>query len=792
MNGAEKSGSSGPWALGLVLAVVFFAVLWGPTTAGAETFTVDSTGDAPQHASGPICETEAGDCTLRAAIDAANGHPGLDQIGFDPSVFTGALSGTIKAATALPAITGPLEIVDGCPRSEPGFPEGTCAGLDASGLAIGFLVETDEVTIAGLAITGATTGIEVIGSGDEFAARRDQFGADLAGEPGPVGTGIRLGPGANDAEIGTYTSNGVRGGNTFVNSAEVALDLEGASRARIQDNVFGTLGGRASNGTDIEITDVSTGGQVVKAVENEIGAKKSRLGELSEGCSEFCNVIAGATVDGVNLEGDGGAELPATGPTTILGNVFGVDTTRLYEVAQPDENAGIAVGSARKVSIGGPQEASEGNRFVGGHWAVTAGPEARELTIEGNVIGESSGPYPHLLDPPSEGGFSIDSSALTYDEALAWVVGNRIHLDGGTGIAAHGRGLLILGNEVYGGDTGIQVDGYNGGWYGAIDGNYLELPSAYGIRVESSDYRVRGNFIYGAGEAGIRVEPGGGVLGSPQGVRIGGESEPHGEFEEEARVQRREAEAEEDENEIDGSGGPAIEIVGEDTRYIEVSRNFGDQNSGPFIDLGGDGAGNPATGPNAGTQAPVILDATPDLVTGVANAMGGGIVSVFLKSTSSPGEIEEFLGAGYVHEGGAWSVELPESLPVGTEIAAGETLYYGSSEMSFGTVVPGPPKVIPPGDEEGGDEEVLPGGGGDTGRPTGRGDNTRTKATTPPVAAGPKVAPKPVARIVSGPPTSSHRTRARFRIAAPAGDPIECSLDGPPSASVTHRAPTSG
>ena len=586
MNGWGLIGFKGARTPLAVAAIALTAVLLGPVAvASANTFTVDSTGDAPQHGGGSVCETEAGPCTLRAAIEVANVRSGLDRVTFDPVVFTGALSGVISPSTALPAIVDPVEIVDGCPSSEPGFPSGTCAELDASGLATGFLVEADEVTIAGLAITGAATGIEITGSGDEFAARRDLLGADLAGEPGPLGTGIHLGPGANDAQIGTYTSNGVGGSNTFVNSTEVGLDLEGASRARIQGNVFGVLGGRAANGTDIEITDVSTGGQVVKAVENEIGAKKTRFAEVSEGCSEFCNVIAGATADGIDLAGDGGAELPATGPTKILGNVFGSDTTRLYEVPQPDENAGIVVGSARDVTVGGPLEPSEGNRFIGGRWAVTAGPEARDLTIEGNDVGESSGPSATPLEPPSEGGFSIDSSGLTYADALAWVVGNRIDLEGGTGIAAHGRGLLVLGNEVFGGDIGIQVDGENGNWFGAIDDNYLHYTGAYGIRIESPRYRVRGNLIYGAEDAGIRVDSGGGgVLELPREVRIGGESEPHGEFEEEASIERREAEAEEDENEINESGGPAIEMVGEETEFIETSRNFGDLNAGPFID----------------------------------------------------------------------------------------------------------------------------------------------------------------------------------------------------------------
>lgn len=760
-----------PWVALAVLVITLLAASLGPVAAAnANTFTVDSTGDAPQHASGAVCETEAGNCTLRAAIEAANGRPGLDRINFDATVFTGAPSGTIEPTTSLPAIVDPLEIVDGCPSSEPTFPTGICAGLDATGLPTGFLVESDEVTIAGLAITGATIGIDVAGSGDEFAARRDRLGANLAGEPGPNGIGIRLGPGANDAQIGTYAVNGTAGGDTFVDNTEVGLDLEGASRAKIQGSVFGVLAGQAPNGTDIEISDVSTGGRVVKAVENEVGAKKSRFAELSAGCSESCNVISGAVSDGIDLEGDGGAELPATGPTVIRGNVIGASGSSLNEVAEPNGDTGIAVGSAREVIIGGPLPPSEGNRFVGGRWAVTAGPKEGELTIEGNVVGRSSGAYPHLLEPPTEGAFSLDTLEMAGVDSVPWIVDNDIVMDGGIGVLVASGGAEIVENGIYGTDTGVRVEGERM-WHGvAVDANEMEFPGEYGVVLDNWQNWVRGNFIFGATKAGVRVESPGWTGGTED--YIGGIEVGLGGNEEEE-------ESEEEENEIDDSGGPAIEILGEETAFVDVLRNFGKQNSGPFIDLGGDGPGNQGDGPNAGIQAPTILSATPEEVSGDGALRGGTRMRVFLKAGPSPGEIEEFLSAGFAAEDGTWSVELPEALPVGTSVGVTQTAERGTSEMSVGTVVAGPADSSP-GGADGGSEETGDGDVGNSGS-LNSGAHVRSETATPP-AANPSAGPSslaPTARIVAGPAASLRRPRATFRIAAsPPAERLECSLDG--------------
>jgi CSLREA domain-containing protein len=763
----------------LAVVLVLSAALLGPAAASAATFTVDTVGDAPKAAVGASCEDSGGKCTLRAAIEAADQKPDFDTIAFDGAEFTGDPGGTIRPGSALPAITGPTTLDGQCPPRQFGdFPYGTCVGLDAGGLSQGLLVEADEVTIRGMAITGAVVGIQVGNSADEFAARNDVLGANLNGEAGPNGTGILLGPGADEAEIGTYAGNGTSGHDEFVDNTGVGLDLEGASHAVIQDDDFGAT--PAPNGIDIEITDISVGGRVIKAVENEIGAKKSSFAEKTSGCSENCNVISGAVHDGIDLQGGGGDELPASGPTVIRGNVIGA--TPSGEAAEANGDTGIAVGSAREVTIGGPLATSEGNQFVGGHWAVTAGPEETDLKIEGNSVGRSAAKYPQVLEPPTEGAISLDTQNRAAVDTRPAVVGNDVWMDGGIGVLDSDMGAWIAENFIGGTDTAIQVDGERMWWGAVIEGNEIEYPGEYGIVLDNWSNQVTGNFIFGASKAGVLVESPGWTGGTED--VIGGEGEEIGgeEWSEEwlRRQEEKAVEHEEEENEIDDSGGPAIEIVGEHTAFVDALRNFGKGNGGPFVDLGGDGPGNLPDGPNRGIQAPTIVSATQAEVSGVGALPGGTRVMVFAKASSSRGEIEEFLGSAVHDEDGHWSMAMPEGLPVGMAIAVSQVSgERGSSELAFGTLGPGP-EAVPP--AKGRDEEES--GGGDTPGPGSEvpGSTPRTHAPRVPTTAPstPKPAAAPSVHITSGPPGSSAQTHVQFKFAASAGSEasFECKLDG--------------
>src|SRR2546426_10288593 len=115
----------------LILVVPLGLLASGASVAQASTFTVNTTDDGGDAVPNGICETAPGNgvCTLRAALQEANGSPALDTIRFsiptsDPGYNSGTCSvfpppgtgstGTflILVVSAYPTISNPV-IIDG-------------------------------------------------------------------------------------------------------------------------------------------------------------------------------------------------------------------------------------------------------------------------------------------------------------------------------------------------------------------------------------------------------------------------------------------------------------------------------------------------------------------------------------------------------------------------------------------------------------------------------------------------------------------------------------------------------
>src|ERR1700761_6898867 len=134
-------------------------------SAAAPEYTVTSTADEPDKALGDeVCETAAGDCTLRAAIEESNKQEGIDEINFDPGVFNGQAADTIVLTSALPNITTPEVIING-------ESSGSCASLlAANGPCVGvvgpaagttFELKANGDAVEGLALSGAQVGVNL-------------------------------------------------------------------------------------------------------------------------------------------------------------------------------------------------------------------------------------------------------------------------------------------------------------------------------------------------------------------------------------------------------------------------------------------------------------------------------------------------------------------------------------------------------------------------------------------------------------------------------------------------------
>ena len=232
-----------------VVALSAFAAV--PAFASAASIEVDTTLDEADVTSGSgACATEAGKCSLRAAIETSNVNPATptNTITFDtPDVFGGARpASTITLLSPLPEIVEPVDIDAGtCPTAL--TPEGPCAEVEGHGLGdleSVFEVGADETTISNLAIEGGEDGVLVRGGKTGFSATGDWFGYELTtggGKGGRTGVaGISLEPGADGATIG---GDEVADRNVFGRSA-VGVIVRGASDASIQGNYLGSPAGR--------------------------------------------------------------------------------------------------------------------------------------------------------------------------------------------------------------------------------------------------------------------------------------------------------------------------------------------------------------------------------------------------------------------------------------------------------------------------------------------------------------------------------------------------------------------
>ncbi len=641
MGGGRQQAGRG-FVTALVALVCVLAV---PAVAGAETFTVNSTGDGVDVTIGDeSCLTVGGECTLRAAIEEGNSLGESTSIQFDDGTFDGGVSSTIDLGSQLPDITIPVFIEGTCEAGGP------CVGIDGPSGAPALTVSgAEESEILGLAMTGAQTSIVLQGA-PRTKLRGNWLGVALDGTSPGNGTGVLVGPGSNRGFIG---GEGVDHRNVFAGNAADGLDVHGAADVKVFGNYFGVepdgVTPRANGGDDIEVTSVSEGPE---AIGTEIGTRVNSVGVASPLCDWGCNVISGATSNGIDLAGDGGLEARASS-TSVAGNYLGLNADGTAAI--PNAGAGIKVGEAPNTIVGGPA-AGEANRINGGSTGVLAGPAAGDLSVRGNLIGTDATGTKSLAPP--DDGIVVDSAELASPTFEAEIVRNEIRMEGGVAISQQGQGAWILDNEIFGSQTGVKTFGPTA--YGnVVEENLIEGPAANGILVENDLNEIVGNEILGAGAAGIWIKaPPIGTTGNV----VGGDMAT-------------------DENVIDGSGGAAIEISNKEATNNEVARNHGAGNAGLFIDLVAASPGNEA-GPNRGIQPPTFSATTQTAVGGGAEK--GATVRVFRKQTTAAGELESFLGEAVANSSGGWKVTYDAAIPDGTIIAATQTKDGATSELVIG------------------------------------------------------------------------------------------------------------
>lgn len=732
-------------AVAIVLVSLGLAI---PSIAAAESFEVDSTADEVDLTVGAGgCATAVGTCTLRAAIeevDAAVGEGGV--IEFEEEVFGGGAGATIVLGSSLPPITETLRILGHICHTALGI-EGPCVRVDGPGTGAALRVDgAAGVEIAGLAITGASVGIETSGA-ESFKASRDWFGVTLAGVADGDGTGLIVGPGSDGSRVGIEGSGS---GNVFADAGGDGLEILGAAGVNVLSNYFGVSpdGSTPAPNAGADIVVASTLGH--EASGNAIGTNLKPGALATPECDRGCNVIAGAGTSGIDLSGAVGTGPPVA--TTIAGNFIGLDAAGTAAVA--NTGAGILVGRAAETVIGG-LKAGQANYISGGEAGVRAGPAAPDLVVRGNAIGISPDGTPSA--PPLTAGIGVESGVLSSVALEATIVGNRVRMGTGPGISQAGFGATIAGNSVTGGGTGIETLEPDGEHGNLIEGNSISGTTAAGIAVENELNEVVGNVVSGAGAAGILVD-GSHVTSGVEGNSIGGDAVG-------------------EENAITGSGGAAIEILNREKTETEVARNHGSLNGGSFIELARSSQAD-AEGPNFGIRPPAFVTAT-ELGASGSGAKPGALVRVFRKQLPELGELGSFLGEARADASGSWEVAYGELIPPGTTVAATQTSEAAAtSELAIATTS---------GSEAGGGAGFsAAGAGGDAGGAAGEaGSGVGSPAAGGVPAARSRAsaakAKAPQTWILQGTRQGSRKVGARFAFDSDQpGTRFECRVDRGP------------
>lgn len=711
----------------VALLVAVACLLAAPVAASALTYTVDSSGDQVDETPGSGgCKTALSTCTLRAAIEESNFSTGVaDEIKFS-AAFDGTLAGTITLGSSLPAIKDPVSVLGGDCFGEDG-PDKPCAGVNGPSGASAFTVENaNGVEIEGMAVTGAQTGVNVIDSSEKFTARNDWFGVKLDGSAGGNTIGVFLDP---DSDLATIGGTEASQRNVFGNNAANGLDVLGADGTSIEGNYFGVDpdgATHAANNKDIEVTD-STGG--FTAANTEIGATIGGAALASTACDGGCNVISGGTTFDVDLAGDGAGqnEAPASGPTSVHGNYVGLNGGGVAPV-EGSTLFDVLAGPADDVTVGGAA-AGDANYIAGGGYGIYQ-ENSDGFSALGNTIGRRPGGAG--VAAPSAVGIFLFSLNSSEGET---VEGNAIRLDSGAGIEQRFGGAEIAGNTIEEGQYGILTLGAPAAaGSNLIEENTIVNAEFNAVLIKNENNLLAGNLIEGAGLAAIRLEG-----SQASGTIVGGNSEA-------------------EENEISGNGGNAVEIVGNEATDNQVERNFGDGNGGLFIDLGANGPGNSETGPNDGIQAPSIGSAKLSGASG-SGALPGAEIRVFRKATSSPGELQSFLGEAKADGSGNWSVTYGAAIPVETRIAATQTGFEGTSELALATT------------------EAATKTGGE-GSKEQKEKKPPTEKPKKPKKPGKPKGGVPETTITKGPRGRTHARKARFKfVSSQPGSKFECKLD---------------
>jgi len=435
-------------------------------------------------------------CTLRAAIQEANAHPGLDVIEYNTEGYT-----TFTPETFLPDITETVTlrhtldnrnlVFDG--RS---LPAGIGINIRGSDIAV------SEMTLANFAVTSAAIPVIKVSSGTNNTIGKCQIG------PNNGGLGVQFATGGNRIHHSVVAGNGtgvlvssgsgniigpentigrgIAGSNATNNTA---IEVFGATNTRISaaDPLYGyywgpnVISGNSCQG--IMVRGTATNGTVL--LKNHIGVNATGDQALSNGCTGiYIKDGAAATTIGNDIAGDRNVisanstgilisqAYPAT--VSIRGNFIGVNAAAT--AALPNATTAIYIDTTGVVQIehnciGGAstsEHAIEMQYFIGS----TVAHQIIGNHIGTNNAGTDFGHGMSGISISKIAGVQIRENTIRYngEEGIITNEGgqftikdNTISNNGGTGIFLGGGDSSVTNNTIMyngPGHAGILVTGY--------------------------------------------------------------------------------------------------------------------------------------------------------------------------------------------------------------------------------------------------------------------------------------------------------------------------------------------
>jgi titin len=517
-----------------------------------------------------ICD--AAECTLREAIDAANGQTGTDLITF---AIPGAGPFVIHLSYDLPTITDPV-VIDGA--TQPGYSGAPLIEIDGSAVGSGgngLDIVAGGSTIRALSVGGfGFGGIGISGPGGNVIVG-NYLGVDVTGAIlRPNGfSGVFVNDSANNQIGGSAPADrNVISANSF---AGVVLSGHDAHHNQVQGNYIGTnaagttplgngagigmfngasnalIGGVASGTGNVIAANagdgISFGGSCCNTIQgNYIGTNAPGASGLGNGGNGIfvnfgsANTIGGTAAGARNvISGNGANGIFITSnflSNTVQGNYIGVDPTGSRDLGNGQE--GIHVSGGNGNLIGGTSIGA-GNVISGnGSHGVSLTDGTRGNVIQQNRIGTDANGAASIRN--DNNGVVLASAIDSLIGGTASNAGNLISGNGTNGIlltAATTR-TTIAGNfigtdlagaaalpntfagiAVSGGSTTTEIGGTIAGARNVVSGN-----TQGGVNVQSgSGTIVEGNFV-GTNAAGTAAVPNrtNGIIISSGGTTIGG------------------------------------------------------------------------------------------------------------------------------------------------------------------------------------------------------------------------------------------------------------------------------